>query len=254
MSRTAIIVAQVIATLLALGGIAFSFLDRIMKPGSAAADIAVVVAFIAVVVLTIVGLTSKGRAARIALLLTLGAGIAPIVVYQIDRLIDDRRGAAWQRAENAKHDAKALERIMNRTRNVEARLAANKPYTAADAQDALEFVSEVSYVDLAYLGLPDRSGVMLDLLKRALAAKLIDPNITVKGPRPVDVNPEPLFVHYYRANIRPYPKARVRLRDFEVFKLLATSGADLSRAPGFPIAEDLARGLKKDEFGEWRVE
>jgi hypothetical protein len=189
-----------------------------------------------------------------ALLFTLVAGVAPIVVYQVDRFVDDLRGAAGRREENARHDANALAQISNRTRDVEARLAEKRPYTGADAQDALEFVHEVSYVDLSYLGLPDRSDVMFELLKRALAAKLIDPNVMVKGARPVDVKPEPLFLQYYRTDIRPYPKARVRLLHWEVFKLLAASGADLSLAPGFPIAEDLAKGLKQDEFGAWRVE
>jgi hypothetical protein len=59
-------------------------------------------------------------------------------------------------------------------------------------------------VDLKYLGLPDRSGVMLDLLRRALEAKLIDPKIMVKGSRPGDVDPVPLFLEVYRSDIRRF--------------------------------------------------
>ena len=137
---------------------------------------------------------------------------------------------------------------------MEARLAENRPYAGKDAQDALEFVNEVSYVDLAYLGLPDRSGVMLDLLKRALAAKLIDPNVMVKGLRPVDVSLEPLFLQVYRAEIRPFPGSSVNPRTWEIFKLLAASGADLARAPGHPIAEDLKKGLTQDQWGNFKLQ
>ncbi len=252
MSRTAIIVVQVIAAVLALGLIYFSLVIQVMRPSSTAADVARVLAVGTVVVLTVVGLTAKGgTSARNALLLTLAAGVAPIAVYQIDQFVDDQRGAAWQRGENARHDAKARERIENRTRDVEARLARKRAYAG---QDALDFVDEVSYVDLGYLGLPDRSGVMLDLLKRALAAKLIDPNIMVKGPRPVDVKPEPLFLHYYRANIRRFPNNSVVPRSFEIFQLLVAGGADLALAPSHPIAEDLARGLKTDQWGNYKLD
>ena len=59
---------------------------------------------------------------------------------------------------------------------------------------------------------------MRALLKRALDAGILDPNILVKGPRPVDVNFEPLFLHHYRATIRPVPNDRISLRDWETLK------------------------------------
>ena len=249
-------VAQVIAALLALGGIYISILLQIMRPSSTAADVARALALLAVALLTIIGLLAARRWALpvVVILLTLGAGVMPSVVYTIERRAQADRADARQSAENARHDAKARSRIENRTRDLEERLAANRPYAEPDAQDALEFVNEVSYVDLRYLGLPDRSPVMLDLLKRALAAKLIDPNIMVKGPRPVDVLPEPLFLQVYRADIRPHPDAAVQPRPWEIFKLLVASGADLALAPGHPIAEDLAKTLRQDQWGRYKLD
>jgi hypothetical protein len=256
-SRTAIIVAQVIAALLALGGIYFSLLMQVMQPSSTAADIARLVALGAVVVLTLIGVSAarKGAVAvaTTAVILTLGAGAVPGFVYEFARAENAQRAEARRRSENAAHDAKALARIERRTRDVEARLAENRPYAGKDAQDALEFVNEVSYVDLKYLGLPDRSGVMLDLLRRALEVKLIDPNIMVKGSRPGDVDPVPLFLEVYRDDIRRYPNASVNPRNWATFKLLVANGADLTLAPGHPIAEDLSKGLTQDQWGNYRL-
>jgi hypothetical protein len=253
-TRIAIIVAQVIAAVLALGGIYFSLIMQVMRPSFVEADIARLLALAAVAVLTFIGVSAarKGAVAvaMTAVILTLGAGAAPGFVYELVRAENVQRADARRRSENAAHDAKALARVERRTRDVEARLAENRPYAG---KDALEFVHEVSYVDLKYLGLPDRSGVMLDLLRRALEAKLIDPNIMVKGSRPGDVDPVPLFLEVYRSDIRRFPNNWVNLRNWATFKLLVASGADLTLAPGHPIAEDLSKGLTQDQWGNYML-
>jgi hypothetical protein len=250
-----IVVAQVTAAVLAVACVVLQLLSQIMRSSIEAVDNARVVSLIVIIVATgFVVLRGRGirtYAAAVASILTLGAGVAPAVIDNVMRSELAARYDARQRAELAAHDAKALGRIERRTRDVETRLAEKRVYSG---QDALNFVDEVSYVDLKYLGLPDRSGIMLALLGRALAAKLIDPNVLVKGPRPVDVNIEPLFLHYYRADIRPYPNASVRPLHWEVFKLLVASGADLALAPGHPIAEDLRKGLKPDQFGNLKLD
>jgi hypothetical protein len=256
MSRTAVIVvAQLVAAIFVLGCIVLSFLSGIMKPSIARADDARALAFLAVIGLTSFVLATvrsiSSRLAVAAVAATLVAGFAPGVIETWLRSELAAKADSQTRAERAAQDAKALGRIERRTRDVEARLAENRPY---GGQDALEFVNEVSYVDLKYLGLPDRYEIMLALLKRALEAKLIDPNVPVKGPRPVDVNIEPLFLHFYRAEIRRYPNAPVRPRDWDMFKLLVASGADLTLAGGYPIAEDLQKSLKAGEFGRYNLE
>ena len=254
MTRIALIVAQVIAAVLALGGVYFSVIMQVMRPSLVEADIARLFALVAVAVLTFIGVSAARRGAvtvaMTAVVLTLGAGVLPGFVYEHVRAENVRQGEARRRSENAAQDAKALARVERRTRDVEARLAENRPYAG---NDALEFVHEVSYVDLKYLRLPDRSGVMLELLGRALEAKLIDPNSMVKGSRPGDVDPVPLFLEFYRSDIRRFPNNWIKPRNWAILKLLVASGADLTLAPGHPIAEDLSKDLPLDQWGDYRL-
>lgn len=253
MRRAGVILAQSLTALLGVAGVCFSLLAEIMGPSFTAADRARLLALIAIVLITaaVVIAELKRRpvplaALAAAMILTLAAGAWPNYVYDNEKREARVRSETQRRAEAAAADAKAFARVEARTRDVESRLAERRSY---DGQDALAFVNEVAYVDLKYLGMPDRSETMRALLKRALDAKLLDPNVPVKGPRPVDVNLEPLFLHYYRANIRPYPNAEIRSRDWDTFKLLVASGSDLTLAGGHPIAEDLQKPLKADQFG-----
>jgi hypothetical protein len=256
MSRAgAIIVAQLVAAVLSLAGIFLSLVMQLMQSSLAAVDSARLFAFLAIVLITaMVALKRRPLSATTgaaAVALTLAAGASPHIVYWFETSETAARFDPRRRAELAAHDAKALRRIETRTRDVEARLAGNRPY---QGQDALDFVDDVDSVDLEYLGLPDRSDTMLALLRRALAARLIDPNALVKGPRPVDRNHEPLFVQYYRRNINPYPSSAVRPLHWEIFRILAASGADLALAGDLPIAQDLQKQLKADHFGIHRLQ
>jgi hypothetical protein len=245
MRRTGVILAQSLTALLGVAGVCFSLLAEIMGPSFAAADRArlLAVAAIGLITAAVVIAELKRRAVPIvavaaAMALTLAAGAWPNYVYDKEKREAKERSEAQRRADAAVQDAKALARIEARTRDVESRLAERRPY---GGQDALAFVNEVSSVDLRYLGLLDRSETMRALLKRALEERLIDPNVLVKGPRPVDVNPEPLFLHYYRAEIRPYPTAQISVRNWMTFKLLVASGADMTIEGARPLAEDLKK-------------
>lgn len=258
MRRIGVIVAQSVAAVLGVAIVAASIIPQIMAPSYAAADSARLHALLAIVLMTAAVLIPEFNrravpivAVAVTMVLTLAVGAWPHYVYDREKREAAARHEARKRADDAAHDAKALARIEARTRDLEARLADRRPY---GGQDALAFVHEVSYVDLKYLGLPDRSAIMLALLKRALAAGLIDPNVPVKGSRPVDVNPEPLFLHYYRAEIRRYPNASIRPSDWDMFKLLVASGADLTLAGGHPIADDLQKSLKADQFGRYSLQ
>src|SRR5262249_26460384 len=149
----------------------------------------------------------------------------PNYVYDKEKREAVARNEARKRVDDAAADAKALGTVEARSRDLEARIAARQPY---DGQEAMRFAVEVSLVDLRYLGLPNRSAQMRALLKRGLEEKLIDPNVLVKGQRPVDTQFVPLFVQYYRAEIRPYPTAQISIRDWETLKLLVENGADLT--------------------------
>ena len=255
MRRTGVILAQSLAALLGVAAVCFSLMAEIMGPSFAAADRARLLALVAIALITaaVVIAELKRRtmplaALAAAMILTLAAGAWPNYVYDREKREAAVRAEAQRRVDAAAADAKALARIEARTRDVETRRAERRPY---EGQDALLFVEEVSYVDLRYLGLPNRSETMRALLKRALEEKLLDPNVPVKGPRPVDVNPEPLFLHYYRATIRPYPTAQTSIRDWETFKLLVASGADLTLDGARTAAEDLKKPVVLDSSGRF---
>jgi hypothetical protein len=255
MRRAGILIAQLVAGLVGVGLVFVSFLDEIMGPSFAAADRARILALIVIAALTaaVVVPVVKRRAVPlvavcVAIVLTLAAGAWPIYVYDKAKTEAKARSEAQRFAEAAAQDVKALARIEARTRDVESRLAGRRPYAG---QEALAFVNEVSYVDLRYLGLSDRSATMRALLKRAFEEKLLDPNVMVKGPRPVDVNPEPLFLHYYRADIRPYPTAQISIRNWETLKLLVANGADLTLDGARPLAEDLQKPVVPESSGRY---
>lgn len=256
MSRTAALVAaQVTAAALGLFGVYWSVLLQVMQPSIAAVDRARLYALIAIALLTAVavGAALKRRAVPVVVFvsagaLTLAAGAWPIAVYQKEKHERAAARVAEKAVSDAAADAKALADIEARRRDIEVRIGERRPY---EGQDALRFVNQVSYVDLSYLGLPDRSDTMRALLRRALKAGLIDPNRLVKGPRPVDVNTEPLFLHYYRASIRPYPDARISVRDWRTFKLLVDSGADLTLEGAQAVADDLRKAAVVDDAGRY---
>jgi len=248
--RIGTIVAQSLAAVLGVGLVFVSLLDEIMGPSFAAADRARIFALIAIALLTaaVVVAELKRRAVPAiavvaAMVLTLAAGAWPIYVYDKEKHEAKARSEVQRLADAAAADAKALARIEARRRDVESRLAERRPYAG---QDALQFVVEVSYADLRYLGLSDRSETVRALLKRALDEKLIDPNVPVKGSRPVDTKPEPLFLQYYRADVRPYPTAQISMRNWETLKLLVANGADLTlegAALGGGLEEIRRRGI-----------
>ena len=255
MRRIGVIAAQSVAAVLGFGLVFVSLLNEIMGPSFAAADRARLFALITIVLLTaaVVILEFKRRAVPTtafvaALVLTLAAGAWPNYVYNKEKRVAAERYEARKRVDDAAADAKALARVEARQRDVESRLAERRSY---EGQDALQFVVEVSSVDLRYLGLPDRSETVRALLKRALEAKLLDPNVLVKGSRPVDVNPEPLFVHYYRADIRPYPTAQISVRNWETLKLLVANGADLTLEGAQPLAADLKKSAVVEPSGRY---
>jgi hypothetical protein len=251
-ARLWVIAIQIVAAVLGLMGIGYFILSKLMQPSRSMTDAAMRWGTWTIVLVTaavVIAAFNEVRFARrwwlaAAVVVTLLAGTAPHIldVHVRQQFIQERE------AELAREDAKALDAVKARTQDVEARITAGRRYSS---EESLAFVNGVSYVDLRYRGLPNRSPEMLALLKRALEAKILDPNIPVKGPRPVDVNFEPLFVHYYRATIRPFPENRINLRDWETLKVLVASGADMTLAGAGPVADDLRKPVTPDNSGRF---
>jgi hypothetical protein len=244
-----------LAALAAAAIVVIYALDHLMDSRKGVSDDGLVVALAAIGVTLPAGLvlnwvgnaTLRSVVPALAIFVMLAFGAAPFVV---DAGVQQQRRFETA-AEESQLDADVLAAIDARREDIDARIAARQPYAG---QEALAFVDSIGSADLSFRGLSDHSAEVLDLLQRALDEKIVDPNVLVRGPRPVDISDEPLFVHIYRARIRPCPRCLIRQRDWHAFKLLIDHGADLALAGALPIAEDLRKKVMVERIGVIRLE
>jgi hypothetical protein len=153
-------------------------------------------------------------------------------------------------AENKAFEAKELAELEARRRDVEARIAAQRPYAP---QEALSLVQFISGMDLTYRDLGNHSAAALAVLTRALEGKVVDPNAMVRGPTNADVADEPLFIQFSKFRIRTSshgkkpPTTRINRLDWAIFKLLTDNGADLSLPEAAGVVEDLRGTVVSDQ-------
>ena len=137
-------------------------------------------------------------------------------------------------------EAKFLAQLDSYKKDVAERIAAKKPFAPREAEKFLDFVQGSN---LRYRSLPDYSPQAILLLKQAMDEKIFDPNARIKGPRPVDVAEEPLFVHYYKFYLQSgatMPTRSVRERDWKLFQMLIAGGANLDD-PAAAVLRDVAK-------------
>ena len=86
------------------------------------------------------------------------------------------------------------------------------------------------------------SAQALALLRKAIAAGMIDVNAPVQGKRPSDTAPRPLFLQFYMESIEPVRRgSALAAQDWAIMRLLATGSADLSQPEAAPLVTDLAK-------------
>ena len=218
-------------------------LEHLWAPSSHLMDFTLLGSIVEIFILVIGALVlvwrgkNSARWLVFATVLTLTVGFAPRILDATEnrialsmRLVDDRQ-----------IESKLLSDIEARKQDVEARIAAKRPYSPAESLRLVDFVGDS---DLSFRSLPDHSDTTFVLLQRALEGKILDPNTLVKGPRPVDVSSEPLFLYFYRATVRPTPQSRIRNRDWRVLQLLVAAGANLTVAGAAPLVDDLRKTPK----------
>lgn len=197
-----------------------------------------VVALVMITALTVGGLVLIVRGA------SAGWAFAAIVLIAavgfVPRIYDARLKAeirAEQTAAIRALETKVLGEIETRRQDVEARIAAQRPYQGDEARLFLVFVTDA---DISRAGGPNHSPQSIALLQRALETKILDPNTVVKEPVYVNFGPEPLFIKFYR-QARQVPEHSVLGRDWKILKLLAANGADLAAPGAAPFAADLRK-------------
>jgi hypothetical protein len=222
-------------------GLSWFWLGYLMRTMPAMVETTVYAACAVIVVGFCVALMNAARPVRgwqygLALAMMLGGAAAPFAVDATRAMIEE-----WQeRAERQALEVKFLAQLVAYKKDVAERAAAKKPFTLREAKDFLDFVQGS---DLGYRLLPDHSPQAFALLKAALDGKVFDPNVRLKGPRPVDVAEEPLFVLYYKFHLQAgatMPVPRVREREWRIFQMLIAGGANLDD-PAARVLRDAVR-------------
>jgi hypothetical protein len=169
--------------------------------------------------------------------LTALAGFAP---QQVKIYRDAERQAA-QAQENQQYEEAFLRQLRAWEVKVESLVGSLDTLGGSEAFDLVKFVARS---DLTYRGLADHRPEAFALLNKALVGKALDPNVLVKGVRPVDVEPRPLFLQLYVETIEIGHRINaIDAIDWQIMQVLAANGADLSRPDAAALRADLAKNV-----------
>ena len=214
-------------------------LEHLMDPRWGARDTQLYIALIVIAVVTVVGLVLAFKLAApkpwvfAAAALIIAAGFVPRAIYAYDQ----SQANAAQAVANRAYEAKLLADLDARKQDVEARIAARRPYAGEEAE---EFIELVRHANLTYMSLPDRSAIAMALMARALQGKVFDPNVPVKNRFKAGAPPLPLFVAFHRT-IRQAPERPVETREWKILLLMTGNSADLSLPGADAVAADLRK-------------
>ena len=242
-------VVLVIAAVAAGGSLLLIKIGNMMTPGAGPDDRLMLAALGAIVVSAGAGLVLAFRlrpaasafstAAAIALMA--GAAFVPHAADWDAKATRGAKIAADQRAQQAKF----LGDLQAREQDIEARIAARRPYTPEEAAAFLAFVRRSN---LSYVSGPDHMPVAMALLQRALEAKILDPNAPVMDWVMPPIGRVPLYLRLHR-ELRQQPDGSVLTQDWNILLLLIASGADLSIPLAAPVAADLRKTAMPEHKG-----
>jgi hypothetical protein len=240
------IALQLIAAAAGIFNILHFMLSNLLAPSYAVTDAAMYGAAGLIVLVTLAVLagavTNVLRTPWLvaALALTLSAGFVP-------RIADAGRryqAARAQQIESQHIETKFLSDLAARKRDVEARIAERRPYTAEEALALIEFANDA---DLSYRSLPDYTGIAFALLEQALKASIVDPNGRLRGERFKDLSGESLVTYFYKRYIVPGKRANaIRVREWDLLQLLVRNGADLSEPAAAELKADLGKTVVRE--------
>jgi hypothetical protein len=181
---------------------------------------------------TVLSLPRAGLAVLLVVLTAL-SGFVPGIIESHIRAAEH----VARKAEQQDRDQAFARELLQWTTDIDRRVAAAHPLEPEQAWALLDCVTSAGYRDD---GAAPPSAQALDLLRRALAARLIDVNATVPGHRLKDPTSRPLFLQFYKERVEPLRYALAR-QDWEIMRLLATNDADLSLPAAAPLIADLEK-------------
>ncbi|MGV7213539.1 hypothetical protein [Bradyrhizobium sp. UFLA05-112] len=198
----------------------------------------VVVSTAAVLVLCWRATALTSPRAGLALLLvglTAFSGFAPEIIESRVRATEHET----RKAEQQQRDDAFARDLIQWTADVDRRAAQSQPLEPEQAWAFLDCIGSAGYRDE---GANPPSAQALELLRRALAAGLIDVNAVVPGHHRKQPVARPLFLQFYKERVEPLRNALAR-QDWEIMRLLAAGGADLALPDAAPLVVDLAKTM-----------
>jgi hypothetical protein len=239
--RRTFLVLQLLAAATSAFLVVWFRLQQLLAPQSAELDHLAETALAAVVLLS-VGMVVISRLARGSRRLSAGLGTAIVALTILSgvapRLHWAHRQAAIEaaRRDEARRLVEAFaQELATWTATIDASAAAARPLTAEQAWEFVNLVSRAGHYD-------DGATQALALLRKALAAKILDVNAVVQGRRRSDTAPRPLFLQFYKEQIEPVDRVNaLPAQDWAIMKLLAANGADLNHPAAAPLVADLAK-------------
>lgn len=241
--RWSILVLQLLAAIASLVNIIGFRLDNLLRNGPIDLDRLTLAALAAVVLLTVEvliicrrGAVLRPPRAAITVLLVALTAVSGFVPRQVDAYARAAEQEAREAERQQRYQAFTRE-LLEQTDEVEKRATQADAFDSDQAWAFLDALSSTTYWDD---GAGPLSAQALELLRKALALKLIDVNGEVRGHRAKEPVARPLFLQFYKERIEPLRYSLTR-QDWEIMRLLASADADLSLPDAAPLVADLAK-------------
>ena len=172
----------------------------------------------------------------VSIVLVLAAGFVPRAVD----LALQTSAAASDQAAGADLELQFQSDLLDRSDDVDQRIAAKKPYSATQALDFLEFAADA---DLSWRSLPDHTPEVFALVEQAISEGILDPNALMTATPTADTPPETVTLAFFDKRIRQGAPSAIRKHDWDVLQILVAKGADLSADAAATLRADLAKAV-----------
>jgi type II secretory pathway pseudopilin PulG len=204
---------------------------------------------VAVIVIAALGIFFASRGTRLVRRLVLVLGLVIIVVAGfVPRgldFLDRQQRTVEQQSASADAEMQFQSDYLDRSDELDDRIAGKRPFTA---EEALAFLDFVASADLSWRSLPDHTPEAFTLLGQALDAGILDPNTVTTAAPTADSPAMTVTLAYYDKAIRPTMPRAVERHAWDVVKALVDHGADISS----PDAAQLREYLSRTPTGEGR--
>ncbi len=170
----------------------------------------------------------------ISLVVIVAAGFAPQVV---DFFVEGQQQAEEQAA-GADAEMQFQSDYLDRSDDVDDRIANKKPYTPDEALAFLDFAADA---DLSWRSLPDHTPEVFTLVEQAIAGGILDPNALTTSAPTADSPAVTVTLKFYDKRIRPSSPGTIEKHAWDVLQILIAKGADVSSPDAAQLRADLAK-------------